>query len=139
MIFDHSIGFKKLYIFEFECLSWKSNLESYLQHPWITKKSLCLQEFPTNQPSVRRFTWYLSQKKRKIYGHLSLKEEGKKDKGSSINNVTKSQDQWGKMGDPKKENGDLKLVHVVLYIILGRYFGMISRNFGMKIYLYLLF
>ena len=27
----------------------------------------------------------------------------------------------------------------VLYIILGRYFGMISRNSGMKIYYYLLF
>ena len=34
---------------------------------------------------------------------------------------------------------DMRLVRVVLYVILGRYFGMISRNFGMKIYYYLLF
>ena len=33
----------------------------------------------------------------------------------------------------------IKLVHVVLYVILGRYCGMISRNFGMKNYYYLLF
>ena len=32
-----------------------------------------------------------------------------------------------------------KLVHVILYVILGRYFGMILQNFGMKIYHYLLF
>ena len=29
-----------------------------------------------------------------------------------------------------------KLVHVVLYVILGRHFGMISQFFGMKIYYY---
>ena len=34
------------------------------------------------------------------------------------------------------EKEDKKLVHLV---ILGRYFGMISQNFGMKIYYYLLF
>ena len=34
---------------------------------------------------------------------------------------------------------DKRLVHVVLYIILGHYFGMKSRNFGMKTYYYLLF
>ena len=33
----------------------------------------------------------------------------------------------------------LKLAHGVLYVILGRYFGMISQNFGMKIYHYLPF
>ena len=32
-----------------------------------------------------------------------------------------------------------KLVHVVLYVNLGHYFGMMSQNFGMKIYHYLLF
>ena len=35
--------------------------------------------------------------------------------------------------------GKVKLVHGVLYVILGCYFGMISQNFGMKIYHYLLF
>ena len=34
---------------------------------------------------------------------------------------------------------DMRLVRVVLYVILGRYFGMILRYFGMKIYYYLLF
>ena len=33
----------------------------------------------------------------------------------------------------------IKLVHVVLSVIFGRYFGMISQKFGMKIYYYLLF
>ena len=32
-----------------------------------------------------------------------------------------------------------KPFHVVLYVILGRYFGMILPYFGMKIYYYLLF
>ena len=27
-----------------------------------------------------------------------------------------------------------KLIHVVLYVVLGRYFGMILQYFGMKIY-----
>ena len=32
-------------------------------------------------------------------------------------------------------NGDFKPLHVVLYVILGRYFGMISPKIGMKIYI----
>ena len=36
------------------------------------------------------------------------------------------------------QSGIIKLVHVILYVILGCYFGMISWNFGMKIYHYLL-
>ena len=33
----------------------------------------------------------------------------------------------------------IKLVHVVLSVIFGGYFGMILQKFGMKIYYYLLF
>ena len=32
-----------------------------------------------------------------------------------------------------------RLVHVVLYVILGHYLGMILQYFGVKIYYYLLF
>ena len=31
-----------------------------------------------------------------------------------------------------------RLVHIVLYVVLGCYFGMILQYFGMKIYYYLL-